>query len=49
MFATYIQKIVQNMICATGVYSREIISMFLVDQVSGLVENFNVGILADIV
>ena len=30
--------------CVTGVYSREIINMFFVVQVSGLVENFNIGI-----
>ena len=28
----------------TGVYSREIIYMFFMGQVSGLVENFNIGI-----
>ena len=30
-----------------GVYSREIINMFLVGQVSGLVENLNIGIYSD--
>ena len=28
----------------TGVYSEEIINMFLLGQVSGLVENFNIEI-----
>ena len=31
----------------TGVYSREIIYMFFMGQVSGLVENFNIGIYSD--
>ena len=30
-----------------GVYSREIINMFFVVQVSGLVEHFNIGICSD--
>ena len=30
--------------CVTDVYSREIINMFLVGQVSGLVENLNIRI-----
>ena len=30
--------------CDSGVYSREIIDIFLDGQVSGLVENFNVEI-----
>ena len=33
----------------TGVYSEEIINMFLLGQVSGLVENFNVAIFSDTV
>ena len=33
----------------SGVYSREIISMFLFGQVSGLVKNSNTGILSDTV
>ena len=31
----------------SGVCSREIIYMFLVGQVSGLVENFNIGVFSD--
>ena len=34
-------------VCDFGVYSREIVNMFLVGQVSGLVENFNNGIYSD--
>ena len=36
-------------LCDVGVYSREIIIMFFVDQVSGLVENFNIRIYLDII
>ena len=43
----YAKKIVFSMICVTGVYSREIINMFLVGPVSGLVKNFNSGIYSD--
>ena len=32
------------MIYVTGVYSRDVISMVFVSQVSGLVKNFNIGI-----
>ena len=39
----------QYELCDTGVCSREIIYMFLVFQVSGLVQIFNVGIFADII
>ena len=35
------------MICVTGVYSKEIINMFLVGQTSGLVKNFNTWIVSD--
>ena len=36
------------MICVDSVvYSSEIINMFLVSQVSGLVENLNIGIYSD--
>ena len=45
--ATYIKEIMQNMICVTGVYSREIIDIFFIGQVSGLVKNFNIGIYSD--
>ena len=31
-------------LCDSGVYSREIINMFFVGQVSGLVENIDIGI-----
>ena len=47
MVATYIEKVMHNMNCATDVCSREIIYMLLVSQVSGLVENFNTGIFSD--
>ena len=43
MVATYIKKR-YNMNCVTGVCSREIIYMFLVGQVSGLVGNVNIQI-----
>ena len=33
--------------CSCSMYSREVINMFLVGQVSGLVENFNIGIFSD--
>ena len=38
MVATYIKKM-HSVICVTDVYSREILNMFLVGQVSGLVKN----------
>ena len=41
MVAAYIKKIMYNMIYVTDVYSSEIINMFFVGQVSGLVENSN--------
>ena len=48
MAATYIEKVMHHMICCDcGVYSREIINIFLVGQVSGLVENFSIGIFSD--
>ena len=34
-------------LCNSDVRSREIMYMFLVSQVSGLVENFNTGIFSD--
>ena len=43
MVATYIKKIMQNMICVS-MYSREMVNMFFVGQVSGLVDNFHTGI-----
>ena len=47
MVATYIKKIMHNIICVTGVYSRGIINMFFMCQVTGLVRNFNIGIYSD--
>ena len=47
MVATYIQKIMRDMNFVTGVCSRQIIGMFLVDEVYGLDETFNVGIISD--
>ena len=47
MVARYVKNIMHNVNCVTGVCSREIIHMFLVGQVSGLVENFNIGIFSD--
>ena len=41
------KKHAQYELCISGVCSREIIYMFLVSQVSGLVENFNIGIYSD--
>ena len=37
----------QNNLCEFSVYLREIINMFLVSQMSGLVENFKTGIFSD--
>ena len=34
-------------LCDSGVYSGEIINMFFIGQVSGLVKNFNIGIYPD--
>ena len=34
-------------LCDSGVYSTEIINMFFVRQVSGLIKNFNIGIYSD--
>ena len=42
--AIFIEKIMQTINGVTGVCSRELINVFLVGQVSGLVENFNTGI-----
>ena len=39
MVASYIKKIMHNMICVIGVYSREIINIFLASQMSGIVGN----------
>ena len=49
MVATYLKKIMHSVICVhkSDVYSMEIISVFFVDQVSWLVENFNIGIYLD--
>ena len=49
MVATNITKIMQNMICDFDVYSREIINMFLVGKMFGLVKNSNIKIFADTV
>ena len=38
-----------NMNYATSLCSRQIINMFLVRQISGLVENLNIGIFSDTV
>ena len=47
MVAAYFKKGMLNMIYVTGVYSTETTKMFLVDQVSGLVENSHTGIYSD--
>ena len=47
MVATYIKKIIHNMNRVTEVCSKEMIYMFWVGQVSGLVKNFNIGIFRD--
>ena len=47
MVATYIKKTMHNVICVILVYSREIIYVFLVGQVFGLVGSFNTGIFSD--
>ena len=44
MVATCIEKIMQDMVRVTDVYSNEIPNMFLVGQESGLVENFSIWI-----
>ena len=41
------KKIMHNMICVTGVFSREIINMLFDGQLSGLVKNFDTGIYSD--
>ena len=35
------------MMCVTGVYVREIIKYFFIDQLFGLIENVNIGIYLD--
>ena len=45
--SVYFSKIIHSMNCVTVVCSREISYMFLVSQVSGLVENFTIGIFSD--
>ena len=35
MVATYIKKTMYNMVCVTGVYSRETINMFFISQEPG--------------
>ena len=47
MVATYIKKLMHTMICDSGVWSREIINMYFVNQMSGLVRNFNIVIYSD--
>ena len=42
MVAAYIKQIMHNMICVTGMYSREIVG-----YVSGLVKNLNIGVCSD--
>ena len=44
---THIKKIVHKYLCDSGEYSREIIKLFLIGQVSGLMENFNIRIYSD--
>ena len=43
MFATYIDKIMHNVICVTGVYLREIINMFLLVKYLGLSKTLTSG------
>ena len=43
MFVAYSRKIMHNIICVTDVYSRGMINMFFVSQVSGLVETLTLG------
>ena len=45
MVATHIKKLINNVV--TVVCPSEIIYIFLVDQLSGFVENFNIGIFSD--
>ena len=47
MVAIYIKKNMHNVNCATLVCSKMVMYMFLVGQVSRLVENFNIGIFSD--
>ena len=47
MVATYIKKIMHNMVCVTLVYSRGRIKTFFIGQESGLVENLNIEIDSD--
>ena len=46
MVATYIKKIMHNINCATLCVVKGDIP-FLVSHISGLVENFNIGIFSD--
>ena len=48
MVVTCIEKIAHNMICVTGMYSKEIIKMFLSVSVRTC-QNFKVGIFSDAV
>ena len=45
MVATHIKKLINNVV--TVVCPSGIIYIFLVDQLSGFVENFNIGIFSD--
>ena len=48
MAATYIEKVMHHMICCDcGVYSREIINIFFIGQMSGHVKNFYIGMYSD--
>ena len=47
MVATYNYKTMHTVICVTGMYSREMVNMFFVGQVSQLVRSFNIGIFSD--
>ena len=40
LVAIYIEKVMHSMVCVTDVYSREIIDLIFISQVSGLVKSF---------
>ena len=48
MVVTYFKKVMYNVICVTGVCIQfNSINMFLVSQLSGFIQNFNIGIFSD--
>ena len=46
-FYIHEQDYAQYGLCGSGLYSRKIINMHFIDQMSGLVKNLNIGIYSD--